>query len=92
MRDYVKPKSEKSPVKIKSHTAQNWLYRLGFKYKDIKKNMFVDEHERPDVIEDCERFLKTMEKLKPYMVEFNEDGIMKHKKYSLNYVVGGEIW
>lgn len=53
--------------------------------------MFVDGHEQLDVVEDCERFLKTMEELKPYMVEFNEDSIMKDKKYSLNCVVDGRI-
>lgn len=53
--------------------------------------MFVDGHERPDVVEDCERFLKVMEELKPYMIEFNKDGIMKDKEYSLNCAVGGGI-
>lgn len=53
--------------------------------------MFVDGHERPDVVEDRERFLKTMEELKPYMVEFNEDGTMKDKEYPLDCAVGGGI-
>ena len=53
--------------------------------------MFVDGHERPDVVEDRERFLKTMEELKPYMVDFNEDGTMKDKEYPLDCAVGGGI-
>lgn len=32
-----------------------------------------------------------MEELKPYMVEFNEDGTMKDKEYPLDCAVGGGI-
>lgn len=53
--------------------------------------MFVDGHKQPDVVKDCERFLKTIEKLKLYIVEFNEDGIIKDKEYSLNCAVSGGI-
>ena len=91
LRDYINPKGEKSPVKIKLHMTRNWLHRPGFKYKNIKKDVFVNEHEQPDVIEDRERFLKIMEELKPYMVGFNEDGIMKDKEYSLDYIIGRRI-
>lgn len=91
MRDYVNPKGKKSPVKIKLHMARNWLHQPSFKYKDIKKDVFVNEYEQPDVIEDRERFLKIMEELKPYMVEFNKDGIMKDKKYPLDYIVDRRI-
>ena len=91
MRDYVNPNDKKSPVEIKLCTAQNWLHRLSFEYQNIKKDVFVDRHERPDVVADYERFLKTTEELKPYMVKFNEDGIMKDKKYSYNCVVDGGI-
>lgn len=54
--------------------------------------MFVDRYEQSNLIEDCERFLKTMEKLKPYILEFNEDDIINDKKYLFDYVVGGRIW
>ena len=91
LRDYVNPKGENPPIEIKSRTARNWLHRLGFEYKDVKKDVFVNGHERPDVVEDCERFLKTMEEPKPYMVEFNEDGTMKDKEYPLDCAIGEGI-
>lgn len=53
--------------------------------------MFVDGHKRLDVVKDCERFFKTIEELKPYMVEFNEDGTMKGKEYLLDCTVSREI-
>lgn len=52
--------------------------------------MFVDGHERPDVIENCEQFLTRMKEMEPYLVEFREDGTMKEKDYLLDCAVGGE--
>lgn len=86
----MNPEGEESPVEIKSRTARKWLHRLGFEYKDVKKDVFVDGHKRSDVVEDRERFLKKMEELRPYLVEFDENGAMKDKTYPLDCVVGGE--
>lgn len=52
------------------------------------KNIFVNGYERPDVVEDQKKFLHKVEELKPYLVEFNEDGIMKEKIYSVDCTVG----
>ena len=52
--------------------------------------MFVDGHERPDVVEDCVNFFKKMEELKPYIVEFDQDGAMKLKMYPFDCAVRGE--
>ena len=79
LREYVNPKGVQTPIEIKSRTARNWLHKLGFEYKDVKKDVFVDGHERPDVVEDREKFLNTMKDLEPYLVEFEEDGLMKIK-------------
>ena len=59
-------------------------------YKDVRKDVFMDGHERSDVVEDRSNFLKKMEELKPYMVEFNEDSTIKPKAYPPNCVVKGE--
>ena len=50
----------------------------------------MDGHERADVVEDCKNFLKKMEELKPYIVEFYENGAMKPKTYPPDCAVGGE--
>lgn len=61
---------------------------MGFEYKDVKKDIFVDGHERPDVVEDQKKFSHQMEELKPYLVEFNEDDIMKEKIYPTDCAIG----
>lgn len=80
LKGYVNPERITNSIEIKSRTARNWLHRLGFEYKDLKKDVFVDGHERSDVVEDRKRFLEKMEELKPYLVEFNEDGTMKDRQ------------
>ena len=90
LKEYVNPEGIKTPVVIRACTAQTWLRKLRFVYKEVRKNVFIDGHERPDVVEDRNRFLTKMEELKPYMVEFNKDGAMKAKDYPVDCAVGGE--
>ncbi len=59
-------------------------------YKDVRKDVSVDEHERPDVVKDRTNFLKKMEELKPFLVEINKDGTMRSKVYPPNCVVESE--
>jgi len=39
----------------------HWLKKLGYECKDVKKGIYVDGHERPDVIQCREKFLAQME-------------------------------
>ena len=78
-----------TPITICSHTAQQWLHHLGFEYKEVKKDVFADGHKHPDVVEDCKHFLNRMKDFEPYLVEFEADGAMKPKTYSLDCAVGG---
>ena len=90
LRDYVNPEGKESPVEIKSRTTRKWLHQLVFEYKDVKKNVFVDGHERLFVVEDRKTFLNKMEELKPYLVEFDENGKMKDKTYPPDCAVGDQ--
>ena len=90
LKKYVNPEGIETPVVIHSRTARTWLRKLGFVYIEVCKDVFVDGHERPDVVEDRNRFLTQIEELKPYMVEFDEDGAMKAKDYPVDCAVGGE--
>lgn len=38
--------------------AERWLYKLGYSMTEVKKGVYVDGHERKDVIEYRKRFLK----------------------------------
>lgn len=63
---------------------------MGFEYKDVNKDVVVDVHEQLDVVRIWKRFLNKIEELKPYLVKFNKDGIMKNKMYPSNYRVKDE--
>lgn len=75
---------------ICSCTAWRWLYKLGYEYKDICKDVFVNKHKKLDIIKVCKNFFTKIEELKPYMVEFEEDNIMKPKAYFSDCVVRGD--
>jgi hypothetical protein len=46
---------------ISEHTSLSWLKKLGYLCKNVQKGMYVDGHERPDVIKAHEEFLQKME-------------------------------
>ena len=35
---------------IRARTARNWLKQLDFDWKEVRKGVYIDGHERPDVI------------------------------------------
>jgi hypothetical protein len=41
-------------------TAHRWLKSMGFKYKEYRKGIYVDGHERDDVVEYRKEFLAKM--------------------------------
>lgn len=55
----------------------------------MRKDVFIDGHERSDVVEDRKNFLGKMKELKPYIVEFEENGAMKEKIYPPDCAVHG---
>ena len=85
----MSPKGEKIPIVIRLRIARNWLCKLGYEYKDVRKDVFVDGHEQSDIVEDQINFLQKMEELKPYIVEFKENGAIKPKIYPADCAVGG---
>lgn len=79
----------KTPIIIGSHTAQRWLYKLGYEYKDVHKDVLIDGYEKSDIIEDRKVFLNKIEELKPYIVEFDEDGVIKPKVCPFDCAIEG---
>lgn len=49
---------EEALITIRSLTAQKWRGKLGYEYKDVRKNVFTDGHKRSDVIKDRPDFFK----------------------------------
>lgn len=62
-------------IRIKVRTAQKWLKRLGLHYHTVSKNVYIDGHERQDVVEYRQKhFLPTWASLGRRMVIFAENG------------------
>lgn len=76
-------------AEIRLRTAQKWLNRLGYKWKEVQKSVFFDAHEREGVVEYRETFLNEMKSLLLYFVEFSDDGSMLLKTYPENCATGG---
>lgn len=83
LRDYINPKEIQSPIEIKSQTTQKWLHKLGFEYKNVRKDVFVDKHEQSDIVKDCINFINLMKNMEPHLVRFNKDDTIKDKNYPL---------
>jgi hypothetical protein len=45
---------------ISEHTAIQWLKKLGYTCKDIRKGMYHDGHKQPDVVVARKKFLAQM--------------------------------
>ena len=43
---------------ISERCARRWLHKLGYAVTDVKKGVYVDGHEREDVVEYRKQFLK----------------------------------
>lgn len=63
-----------------------------YKYKDVQKNIFVNRHKRLDIVKDCKNVLQKIKKLKPYIIEFKRNNLIKPKIYLFNYAIGGNDW
>ena len=60
----------KKPISLR--TAQRWLIKLGWHHSQIKKGVYMDGHERADVVEYRNNvFLPRMEKYEAQMVHYD---------------------
>ncbi|RPB06751.1 hypothetical protein P167DRAFT_475370, partial [Morchella conica CCBAS932] len=56
-------------LSISSRTAKDWLHRLGYHWGEVKKGVYKDGHEKPDVVNyRQEVFLETYEELASVML------------------------
>ena len=64
-------------TRIRARTARRWLHRLGLEYKTVAKGVFIDGHEREDVVRyRQEEFIPAIDRLRDYFVTWNLDGEM----------------
>ena len=81
LKNYINPKRKESSIKIELQTAWKWLHHLSFEYKNMKKDVFVDRYKWSDIIKDCKKSLNKINKLKLYIIKFNEDYAINNKTY-----------
>jgi hypothetical protein len=63
--------------KISKNTAHRWLHNMGWSYNKFRKDIYVDGHERDDVVEYRKKFLDQMEIYERYMPIFDGEN-MEH--------------
>lgn len=61
------------------YTVQKLLGWLNYDYNNLYKNILIDKYGQLDIVKDCKIFLKKIEKLKLYRIEFEENSIMKKR-------------
>ena len=61
--------------KLSERTAWRWLLKLGWRRKELKKGVYMDSHERSDVVEYCNKvFLTLMAKYERLMAHWIPEG------------------
>lgn len=67
---------EKLPDKlsISERTAQRWLNKMNFRYARKPNGMYIDGHERPDVVEYRNKFVKRWQRHELRMLVYDENG------------------
>ncbi|PKB95594.1 hypothetical protein RhiirA5_302831, partial [Rhizophagus irregularis] len=62
-------------ITISTRMTRNWLNKMGFEFKQFKKGVYVDGHERPDVIAYRSKFLEQMASYEKLMPKFEDDNL-----------------
>lgn len=52
---------------ISESTARRWLTKLGYELKEVKKGIYIDGHEREDVVTYRNKFLSDFGKNERYL-------------------------
>jgi hypothetical protein len=61
--------------RIRARTARRWLHKLGLEFSTVRKGVYVDGHERDDVVEyRSTKFIPKWKEFERRMVIFKEDG------------------
>jgi len=70
---------------LSGRLARAWLLKLGWNWKEVKKGVYQDGHEREDVkAYRQDVFLPRMKSLQPHMMEWDEALQVIDKSYEAN--------
>jgi hypothetical protein len=59
---------------IHVRTARRWLHKLSWRYQQKKKGMYIDGHERDDVVEYRKRFVERWREYEKRFIIYGNDG------------------
>lgn len=82
MYDYINLKEVQSSIEIKFRIVYNKFHKLGFEYKNVKKDVFIGKYKCPDIVEEYKKFLTILKYLESYLIEFEKDKSMRDQKIS----------
>jgi transposase len=73
----VELSSRTQQLNIRARTARRWLANLGFQWKKVRKGVYIDGHERADVVAYRENeFLPKFKSIQHLLVTFDDHGNM----------------
>lgn len=55
-------------INVSESTAHCWLLKLGYQNKEVKKGLYIDGHECPDVVEARKCYIKRIEEFHLYVL------------------------
>ncbi|KAF4621818.1 hypothetical protein D9613_012166 [Agrocybe pediades] len=58
---------------ISERCARRWLHKLGYSMTEVKKGVYIDGHERQDVVDYRKDFLKEVKELERLRYTFNQE-------------------
>ncbi|KAI0721788.1 hypothetical protein C8Q72DRAFT_890182 [Fomitopsis betulina] len=62
------------PVTISARTGRRWLKKLSWRYTRVRKGMYIDGHEREDIVAYRNGFVVCWKEYEKCMTKFDEDG------------------
>ena len=68
--DFIFPEHTGTRKTISIRTAKRWLHTLGYRYEGYRKGVYLDGHEREDVVAYRKEFLKIMKELEQQMARY----------------------
>ncbi|KAF4738156.1 hypothetical protein FOZ62_009129, partial [Perkinsus olseni] len=73
--------------KYAERTVCGWLHFLGYNVETVRKRLYVDGHERPDVVADRERFGQELDKVKPLLLTIDDESLEIEPNPNARYIL-----
>ena len=72
---------QQKPKSLKARAAENWLKKMGYSWRSGKKGVYIDGHEREDVVKYRQDvFLPILQGVRSRLAEWDDDGNVMTEK------------